>query len=209
MAFTGIPHGAAEFYMALEEDNSKEFWAAHRQGYEREVRDPLVALLADLEDEFGSAKIFRPHRDVRFSSDKSPYKTHQGAYVPVATATGWYIEISADGIRVGGGTYQLDAAALRAYRAGVDGPTGAVLDRIVTDLEQAGWEVGGDQVATAPRGWSRDHERIRLLRRKTLAASRILNDADIIATPRLADHVRREWRDLAPLVQWLRDIVPA
>ncbi len=61
----------------------------------------MVALTEALAPEFGAAKIFRPYRDVRFAKDKTPYKTHQGAYVAVAPATGWYVEIERPG-RAGG-----------------------------------------------------------------------------------------------------------
>lgn len=203
MTFTGLPHEATDFYAQLELDNSKEFWSAHRGDYERHVKQPLVALFAELED-FGEAKIFRPHRDVRFSADKSPYKTHQGGYVSVAEATGWYAEVSADGFRVGGGCYQMDKDRLAACRAAIDDKrTGAELERVVAALTDAGWEVGGDQVKTAPRGWSRDHPRIALLRHTTLHAMRWIDDGDVVTSPALVAEVRREWEDVRPLVDWL------
>lgn len=101
--FTGIPDAAFEFYERLAMDNSREFWLAHKSSYDNDVRAPIEALCAKLAPEFDEAKVFRPNRDVRFSADKSPYKTHQGAYVPAGPALGWYLEISADGFRVGAG----------------------------------------------------------------------------------------------------------
>lgn len=201
--FTGIPHAAAEFYARLELDNTADFWAAHKEDYTTAVRGPLLALLAELGD-FGAAKIFRPHRDVRFSADKSPYKTHQGGYVAVAEATGWYVQISADGLMLGGGCYQMDAARLKRFRAAVGAAqTGRALERIVDDLTEQGWEIGGDRVATAPRGWSREHERIELLRHKTLTASCWVEDGDIVTTQALVPLVRRRWEQVGPLVHWL------
>lgn len=159
--------------------------------------------MAALEDEFGPARLFRPHRDVRFSADKSPYKTHQGGWVAVATRTGWYAEVSADGFRLGGGCYHLEPAALTAYRKGVAGRRGARLERIVADLAADGWEVGGSSLRTAPRGYSRDHPRIELLRRKALTAMRWIEDGDVVTTPALVDAVRDHWREVRPLVEWL------
>lgn len=208
MSFTGIPHAAADFYAALEEDNSTEFWAAHKDVYEQAVRGPMTALLAELEDDFGGAKVFRPHRDVRFAKDKSPYKTHQGGYVPVAPRTGWYVEVSADGLRVGGGCYHLEPAGLAAFRAAVDGPRGATLERVVADLRAGGWEIAGDRLATAPRGMPRDHPRIELLRHRNISAMRWVEDGDIVTTPRLAEELRERWTQLRPLVEWLGDVVP-
>ena len=63
-------------------DNTKSFWTAHKDVYDTAVKAPMAALVAALEPEFGKAKVFRPYRDVRFAKDKTPYKTHQGAFVP-------------------------------------------------------------------------------------------------------------------------------
>lgn len=202
--FTGIPHAATDFYARLEADNTKEFWAQHRQDYEQHVREPLAALTAQLADDFGEAKHFRPHRDVRFSADKSPYKTHQGAYVATAEATGWYVQVSADGLMLGGGCYHMDPARLRSYRAAVDSPgTGQQLEALLAELTEQGWEIGGEQVKTAPRGWDRDHPRIALLRHKALTCMRWVEDGDIVTTPRLVPEVTARWEQVRPLVDWL------
>src|ERR1051325_11582899 len=79
MAFRGWPAEALEFYEGLEADNSRTYWLAHKDVYDKQVQAPMADLLADLAAEFGVGKIFRPNRDVRFSADKSPYKTAIGA----------------------------------------------------------------------------------------------------------------------------------
>lgn len=76
-AFTGFGPDLAAFYRGLAADNSKAYWAAHKADYDTQVRGPLELLLGELADEFGEAKVFRPNRDIRFSADKSPYKTSQ------------------------------------------------------------------------------------------------------------------------------------
>jgi uncharacterized protein (DUF2461 family) len=76
MAFTGWPVEAVEFYEGLQADNSKVYWAAHKTVYDNCVRAPMEQLLAELADEFGPGKLFRPYRDVRFSADKTPYNDH-------------------------------------------------------------------------------------------------------------------------------------
>jgi len=78
-AFKGWPAEAFDFYEGLEADNSKTYWTEHKATYDEKVLAPMVDLLAELEDEFGPTKVFRPYRDVRFSADKSPYKTNLGA----------------------------------------------------------------------------------------------------------------------------------
>ena len=75
MAFTGFPPAAVDFFARLEVDNTKAFWTANKATWDVAARDPMLALLDQLEDEFGPATPFRPYRDVRFSADKTPYKT--------------------------------------------------------------------------------------------------------------------------------------
>ena len=87
MRFGGFPAAAFDFYTGLRADNSRSYWAAHRDVYEDSVRAPLAALLDDLAGEFGGqVSLFRPFRDVRFARDKSPYKTHQGGFIEIAQA---------------------------------------------------------------------------------------------------------------------------
>src|SRR5215472_18055195 len=89
MRFRGFPAQAFEFYARLGADNSRQYWAANRDVYETCVRGPLQALLDDIAAEFcsGPVSVFRPNRDIRFSADKSPYKTHQGGFAGSPTAS--------------------------------------------------------------------------------------------------------------------------
>ncbi|GAB23034.1 MAG TPA: DUF2461 domain-containing protein [Gordonia polyisoprenivorans] len=204
MGFTGFPEAALDFYDDLEIDNTKAFWTAHKATYSSAVAEPMAALTADLAEEFGEAKLFRPYRDVRFAKDKSPYKTHQGAYVAVAPATGYYVQIGAPGVRVGGGIYDTSADRLTAIRAAiVNERSGTELERIVGELSDAGWEVGGDKLKTAPRGFDRDHPRIDLLRHKTITVMRDYGFDPVIHTADLVDRVRVDWRTTTPLIEWI------
>ena len=118
MEFTGFPVAALDFYDDLEVDNTRSFWEKNKHVYDESVKAPMQALIEALAKEFApdeqSAKIFRPYRDVRFAKDKTPYKTHQGAFVRVADATGWYVEVSPRGVRTGGGFYHAEAPRLAA-----------------------------------------------------------------------------------------------
>src|SRR3954464_195647 len=154
MSFTGFPAAALDFYDDLEIDNTKTYWTAHKHVYEESVRAPMAALLGELEEEFGAAKLFRPYRDVRFAKDKTPYKTHQGAYIPVAPATGWYVEVAAPGVRVAAGFYEANAERLGRVRTAIDEDRrGKQLEGLLADLVAAGWTVGGDRLKTSPRGY--------------------------------------------------------
>ena len=133
--FTGFPEAALDFYDDLELDNTRSFWAANKHVYDEAVRAPMLALTAALADEFGTAKVFRPYRDVRFAKDKTPYKNHQGAFVAVGPATGWYVEIGSPGVRVGAGYYHAGGPDLARIRTAIDTEhSGEELERIVDGL---------------------------------------------------------------------------
>lgn len=207
MSFTGFPVAALDFYDDLEMDNTKSFWEAHRDVYKEAVEAPMKALTAALEPEFGPAKVFRPYRDVRFAKDKTPYKTHQGAFVAAGAATGWYVEISARGTRVGAGFYDASGPHLAAIReAMADDRTGKALDRLLKRLGKGGFEIGGDQLKTSPRGYDADHPRIHLLRHKQLFVTRSYGFEDDAINAGLLDRVRADWQALRPLVSWLRAV---
>ena len=202
--FEGFPVAGLDFYEDLELDNTKSFWEANKHIYKESVEAPMKALCAALEPEFGAAKIFRPYRDVRFAKDKTPYKIHQGAFVAVAPETGWYVELSARGVRTGAGFYEADSARLAAFREAVaDKRTGLALKRILAKLQRGGFEISGDQLKTAPRGYDKDHPRIELLRHKQLFAGRSLGFEPIIHTPDLMAEIRSDWLACKPLVTWL------
>ncbi|MCC2592038.1 DUF2461 domain-containing protein [Tessaracoccus sp. OS52] len=200
--FNGIPVDAVVFYQQLALDNSKEFWSANKERYQRSVREPVEMLVGELEDQFGAAKIFRPNRDVRFSNDKSPYKTHQGAYVPAGQALGWYIEVSGDGALTGGGFYHAEPTPLAALRRTID-EHGDELAELVGELVAEGWQLRGETLKTAPRGFSADHPHIELLRHKTLSLSRFYGEDPVVATPNFAEIVRDDWASIRPLIMWL------
>ena len=213
VAFAGFPEEALEFYEGLEADNSKTYWTDRREVYERAVRSPLQALLDELEAEFGAGKMFRPYRDVRFSADKTPYKTAAAAVVPSEDgASSYYIQISARGLFVGAGCYHMSRDQLARYRAAVlqDGP-GGELAGIGESLAGAGFEMhASDRLQRVPRGVDPAHPRADLLRFKGLAAMRDFGVEPWLETPRCRDAVADAWRAVAPLVAWLgRHVGPA
>ena len=207
VAFSGFPVAALDFYDDLETDNTRSFWTAHKGTYEQAVREPMAALVAALEPEFGPAKVFRPYRDVRFAKDKTPYKTHQGAFVASGPSTGWYVQIASPGVRVGVGFYDASSETLSRIRAAIaDERRGTELERLVADLEQGGWTLGGDTLKTAPRGYDVTHPRIALLRHKTMTLGRSYGFEPVIHTPELLELVRADWRAATPFVEWVRTV---
>ena len=201
--FKGFPVAALDFYDDLEIDNTKSFWEKHKPVYDESVRQPMTALCDALAPEFGDAKVFRPYRDVRFARDKTPYKTAQGAFVDAGPATGWYVEISARGLRVGAGFYHASGERLARIReAMADDKSGPRLQRVLRKLEKDGFEIGGERLKTTPRGYDADHPRIELLRHKQLLAGRSFG-FEGLDSPDVLDRVRVDWRAFRPLVEWV------
>jgi uncharacterized protein (TIGR02453 family) len=209
--FDGFGDGAIEFFEGLEADNSKAYWIDHATTYREHVRAPMEALLAELEPDFapgfGAGKVFRPHRDVRFSHDKSPYKTHCGAVIEPARGSGaYYVEVSAEGMLVAGGCFHTAPDQLARFRAAVDTEIhGERLRALLGGL--TGWTLAGVQVKTRPRGFAADHPRLDLLRHRTLHVHRRWEPDDVLHERGCLDRVRASWEELRELNQWCADHV--
>jgi uncharacterized protein (TIGR02453 family) len=202
--FEGIPTAAFRFYAELEENNNREWWLEHKATYDAEVKGPLTALLSELEPQFGPAKIFRPNRDIRFSQDKSPYKTAQGAFAASQEGFGYYLQISADGLLIGGGYHSHTPAQLARFRAAVDAPdSGLKLAEIVDAVAAAGFAIEGEKLKTVPRGFDKDHPRAELLKHKSLSASVEVGQPDWLRTPTAQEEIAARWEELRPLVDWV------
>ena len=203
--FAGFPPEALTFYEGLAADNSKAYWQAHREVYEDAVREPMEELIVELAPEFGAAKVFRPYRDVRFSKDKSPYKTAQGAvFRQDGHDSSRYVEVNATGLWVGGGRYHPETAVLKRIRAAIAEQPGRELERIRGELEAEGLQyTTNGSLKTAPRGYPRDHPRIDLLRCKSHAALARLDAGPWLHTREALDRISGIWRQVTPLVQWL------
>jgi uncharacterized protein (TIGR02453 family) len=206
MAFHGWPAEALEFFDGLEEDNSKAFWQRNKEVYETLVRAPMEQLLVDLEPDWGAGRIFRPYRDVRFSADKSPYKTHIGAVIGDG-----YIQLSAKGLGAGSGMWEMAPDQLERYRQAVsDERSGTALAAIVAKARAAGLQAAGhDELKTAPKGYPKDHPRVELLRYKGLITWKDWPVAAWLGTSRAKDRVVGFLRDSQPLNAWLRVSVGA
>ncbi|WP_190822467.1 DUF2461 domain-containing protein [Saccharopolyspora pogona] len=211
MRFEGFGDGALEFFDGLRADNSKAYWGDNLALYQEHVRAPMEALLAELEPEFapgfGKGKVFRPYRDVRFSADKSPYKTHCGAVIEQGRGSGaYYVEVGADGMLVAGGCYHTESDQLARFRAAVDTDIhGERLRALLAALVGQGWEIAGETLKSRPRGFATDHPRLDLLRHRTLYASRTWESDDVLYERACLDRVRQSWVAVRELNHWCAD----
>jgi uncharacterized protein (TIGR02453 family) len=205
VSFRGWPPDAFELYAGLEADNSKTYWHAHRDIYDRAVRDVFAELSDAVRARFGPMHLFRPHRDTRFSKDKSPYKTAAGAVSETDGGAAYYVQISAEGMFVGCGMYMLAADQLARWRSAIDDAhTGAQIAGLVDALRARRYEIGSrDALQTAPRGFPKDHPRVELLRLKGLTMGRSHPVAKWMHTAKALDRIVAVWDDARPMNRWL------
>jgi len=209
--FDGFGPEVGTWFLGLEEDNSREYFAAGRDFFEESIRGQIEALLTELSVKFGGeVKLFRQNRDVRFSADKSPYKinTYGVVYGSGIAAQGLYASISARGLVAASGYHMMARDQLDRYRDGVADPNyGPELMKLVARAEKAGLDLWGESLATAPRGYPKEHERIELLRRKSLSLGATLELGRGISRTDGLRFVSKTWRNAAPVTGWLDEHV--
>ncbi len=211
--FCGFGPDVVDFWAGLEVDNSKAYWERHAAVFQTQVKAPMAALLASIEPVTGPFKIFRPNRDVRFSADKSPYKTAHGAVRRTDGGSDLYLQISASGLLVAAGMYAMEKDQVQRFRAAVaDSRTGPTLVRAVHAAEGAGLAVDpgmAPPLKTAPRGYPAEHPRIDWLRWKGCVAATEI-DPEVAGGPEVRSSVLAAWQCSAGLIRWLeRHVGPA
>jgi uncharacterized protein (TIGR02453 family) len=208
VTFSGFPDAALEFYEGLEADNSKAYWTDHKAVYDTAVKVPMQALLDAVGPEFGEAKFFRPYRDVRFSKDKTPYKTAAAAAIGDDVQGGLYVQLSAAGLMVAGGAHGLATDQARRLRAAVaEDLPGLALVALLDRLQAQGFTVDGDRLKRVPSEFDKDHPRAGLLTLKTLWAHQYVAAGEVLHTAGARDAVATAWRQVQPLNDWLRQHV--
>ncbi len=202
--FKGWPEDFQRFFIGLELDNSKKYFEANRRTYEDSVKGPMAALLESLEPDFGPGKVFRANRDIRFSKDKSPYKTNIAADVGMG-AKGGYLSLDARGFTVATGRYMMSPEEIAKFRKKVaaDG-SGAQLAAIVSRLEKSGYDIGGEELKRVPPPWPQDHPRAELLRRKSLYVWKNYGLKPWLGSSSARKYVVKTWTDAQPLNDWFK-----
>jgi uncharacterized protein (TIGR02453 family) len=208
------------FWHELASEMSREWFVDNKQRYHAVWVAPMTALLDGVARrlalvyrplKLGEPRPLRIYRDLRFSGDKTPYKTHIAAVLrpagkPIAKVgnAALYIEIGLDEEYVGAGCWYFDAARLARWRKAVVGAPGAALLPILARLRKAGYRVDrDDDYKRLPAGIAADHPRVALLRRRGLTCGFPDIPAGLIHEPELADWVFHHARAAAPLVTWL------
>lgn len=200
MPFAGFGAGAIAWFEGLERDNSKAYFERTKPAFLAEIREPFEDLLDELSVEFGGEpKVFRQHRDIRFSPDKSPYKTRTYGIIHAGGGRAWYTAISASGLYAGSGYWRMANDQLERYRAAVSDE----LADLLADAEAAGLELSPPALKTVPRGFPRDHPHAALLRYKGVIAGRRLPAGPALQTREALAFAADTWRAVGPLNGWL------
>lgn len=218
--FVGFAKTAPAFFHELAHEMNREWFLENKARYEREWVEPMMAMLAQAHaalvpvyrpTKLGAPKVMRIHRDVRFSRDKAPYKTHIGAVVTVAGKTvgeggtaALYVHLGLEEEFVGVGTYMFGADKLARWRKAVAGKAGVELAAIIAKLRKAGYEVGGhDDYKKVPRPYAANHPRADLLKLRGLTAGPGAIPKGMLHEARFATWLAKHGIALAPLVKWL------
>lgn len=222
--FTGFADGRGSFFHKLAKNQNKEWFGAHKAEYEEGFANPMMALVTEVREaidgsypefELGAPKVFRIHRDVRFSSDKTPYKTHVGGVLVLGSAkvshtmpTALYVQIGQETF-AGAGTYGMDPPTLAKYRAALlDDARGAKLAKLVAKLEKKGYALAAkESLKKVPRGVPEDHPRAELLKMKGLVLMFPPLDASEIASRALLRTLVGHAKAVAETVSYVASIV--
>lgn len=213
-----FPRKTVSFLRSLKRNNNREWFRAHKDDYERHVRGPMIDVVTRLAVDMRSfapeliadpkISLFRPYRDTRFSSDKSPIKTAVGARFPSrqfarGEGAGLYFEVAPGWVWIGGGMYMPSTTDLQAIREEITS-SHPRLHRLVTSLsfKRACGEMIGDRLTRVPRGYAKDHPAAHYLQFKQfLGASEY--EASFATSPGFYRELVRVFKAVTPLVKFL------
>ena len=220
--FRGFSRGSIDFLAELAAHNDRSWFQPRKGDYEHLLKEPLEALCVALEERFQARRLplqadpvhspFRIYRDVRFSADKSPYKTHVAASFPwtgEGGGVGGYFHMGPGEIMAGGGMWHPDPAALTAWRRAVDKDPNLVRAALESPAFVATYgQVEGDHLKRAPSGFPQDHPRAELLRLKDVTFGRPISDKEAFS-PDLPDVLVDAYAAAVPVLALLASLSAA
>lgn len=209
-----------DFLTELAANNNRDWFAANKPRYEGDVKAPALRFISDFgprlarigprfraDPRANGGSLFRIYRDTRFSRDKSPYKIHTGIHfrheaAKDAHAPGYYLHLEPGSVFVGCGIWRPAGPALRKIREAIDEDPDAWLRASRDEGFQASFELEGDSLVRAPKGFSVDHPLIVDLRRKDFIGVAHLSE-EAVSSEGFLDEFTRLCRDAAPFQRWL------
>ena len=221
-AFEGFADADGTFFKRLAKNNERAWFLAHKAEFEEGWNAPMKHLLSEVKEkidaayphcDLGEPKVFRIFRDVRFSKDKAPYKTHVGGFIPLERkgkkATdlpmALYFHVGATETFGAAGHYMMEPQSLERFRAAVaDDKRGKELDKILAALAKKDFPADShERLKRVPKGFPQDHPRGETLKRKGLVVTFPKVPSGLVAKPKLAAWLAQGCKTSAPLVEWL------
>jgi uncharacterized protein (TIGR02453 family) len=219
--FPGFPPEALTFFRGLARNNDREWFQPRKETFEAKVKAPMIALVEELNSEFGKfapdyindpkKAVYRIYRDIRFSSDKSPYKTHLAAVFPrrggdKGSSPGFYFHVSAKGVGVAGGVYEPGPPQLVAIRTWL-AENHAEFRKAARGAEKLMGKLEGEMLQRMPKGFPADHAAADLLKMKRWVFWTQL-DAKLATTPKLSGELVKRFRAMLPALEMLNRALP-
>lgn len=215
--FDHFPPETLSFLAGLKANNTRDWFAANRAVYEAAVKEPATAFcaamgaaLAAMTGEAQVAKVYRIHRDVRFSKDKTPYNAHLHiSFAPEAakgTPPMWFFGLSPERLSLGCGVFQYEKAGLDAFREAMAGQAGRDLTALAGTLRGKGLRMSEPELKRVPAGFEKDHPNAEALRRKGFSAWTDLEDPSIATRPGLVARTIAELKPLLPVYRLMSAI---
>ena len=223
-SFKGYPKDGLKFFADVAENNNREWFQENKGRYQQNILTPSQDFVVELGDRLrllsegivadsrtsGSGSIMRIYRDVRFSRDKSPYKTHLGIVFwegsrKKSENPGYYFHLEALEAVMYNGMYRFPKDYLHAYReAVIDDGLGSDLKAVLKHLNDHGnFEIGGSHYKRVPREYDPEHPRAALLKFNGLWAKSPTIDKATITSPNLIDVCFEYCETMYPLHEWL------
>ena len=221
--FKGFPREFISFFENLKDNNSKDWFEKNRGDYERFVLHPAREFVEVMGEKLRriapevhaipkiNKSLFKINRDVRFSKDKSPYKTYMGIWMwdgvrKRMECSGFYLHVEGDVLLIGVGIKMFPKPLLDRYRqAVVDKKLGTELQKIVKNITGKGYLVDGKHYKKVPRGYDGDHPNAQFLLFNGLTARVEEKVPDAFYSDAIIDHAYSHYKSLLPLHRWLKN----
>jgi uncharacterized protein (TIGR02453 family) len=223
-AFQSFEPPLLAFLGELEENNDREWFAANKHRYESDVLQPALAFIAAMGPRLEAisthfialpqrtgGSLMRIHRDVRFSSDKRPYKTNVGIQFRHVLgkdvhAPGFYVHLEPGVVFVGAGLWRPEPEPLAAIRGAIVGQPERWEQVCRNAAFVRDWELGGDSLKRPPRGYPENHPAIEDIKRRDFIAARNLTAREIYRRG-FPDRLAASFAATKPFMAFLCDAV--
>lgn len=225
--FTGFSEETIRFFKDLENNNSKAWFNANRHVFDTFVMPQAQAFVVEMGERLASSiapgiqaipktdkSIFRIHRDIRFSPDKRPYKTHLGLYLwegpgKKMESPGFYFQLSPEGFMLGGGMHMIPKQLMSSFRdAVVNDVSGPELQKAMeTVMRNKDFILQEKRYKRTPRGYDPQHPRADLLLYDGIACMYESKDLSVVQDAQALDFIFEKFLAMAPLHHWFLNFV--